>query len=80
MRDAGVGKGDGKAGDSVGEGQGAGPGGTHEGRHILEVDVSPAEFEKRRSGWRPPPPRYERGALAKYARLVGSASSGAVCD
>ncbi len=42
--DAGVGKGDGKAGDSVGEGQGTGPGGTHEGRHILEVDVSLEEL------------------------------------
>jgi uncharacterized sporulation protein YeaH/YhbH (DUF444 family) len=38
--DAGVGKGDGKPGDTVGEGSGLGPGGTHEGRHILEVDVS----------------------------------------
>jgi dihydroxy-acid dehydratase len=27
-----------------------------------------------------PPPRYTRGVLAKYARLVGSSSRGAVCD
>jgi hypothetical protein len=39
--DAGVGTGDGKAGDTVdGEGDGIGPGGTQEGRHILEVEVS----------------------------------------
>ena len=31
-------------------------------------------------GWEPLPPRYDRGVLAKYARLVGSASRGAVCD
>ena len=37
--DGGVGKGDGKPGDQVGEG-GEGPGGTHEGRHILEVEVT----------------------------------------
>ena len=39
--DAGVGAGDGKAGDTVdGEGDGLGPGGTQEGHHILEVEVS----------------------------------------
>ncbi len=37
--DAGVGKGDGKAGDTV-EGEGIGPGGDQEGRHILEVEVT----------------------------------------
>ena len=31
-------------------------------------------------GWQPLPPRYTRGVLAKYARLVQSASTGAVCD
>jgi dihydroxy-acid dehydratase len=35
-------------------------------------------LEKRRAGWRQPKPRYETGALAKYARLVSSASEGAV--
>ncbi len=38
--DAGVGQGDGKAGDALGDGEGLGPGGTQEGRHLLEVDVS----------------------------------------
>ena len=34
----------------------------------------------RRDGWEPLPPRYTRGVLAKYAKLVGSAAKGAVCD
>ena len=41
----------------------------------LDVD---AELEERRSEWQAPEPRYTWGALAKYARLVGSASEGAV--
>ena len=39
----------------------------------VEEDMGP-----RRSEWRPPEPRYVKGALAKYARLVSSASEGAV--
>jgi dihydroxy-acid dehydratase len=50
-----------------------------EGRR-LEIDVPEAELQRRRDGWRAPTPRYERGALAKYARLVSSASRGAVTD
>jgi dihydroxy-acid dehydratase len=46
----------------------------------LELDVSEQELERRRTSWSRPAPRYDRGALAKYARLVGSASTGAVCD
>jgi dihydroxy-acid dehydratase len=46
----------------------------------LDVLVDAAELEARRQGWRPLPPRYDRGVLAKYAKLVGSASRGAVCD
>ena len=34
----------------------------------------------RRAMWVPLPPTYTRGVLAKYAKLVGSASKGAVCD
>jgi dihydroxy-acid dehydratase len=44
----------------------------------LEVDVG--ELENRLRGWRPPPPRYTRGVLAKYAHTVTSASKGAVTD
>ncbi len=44
----------------------------------LDVLVDDAELAARREGWQPLPPRYNRGVLAKYARLVGSASHGAV--
>jgi dihydroxy-acid dehydratase len=45
----------------------------------LDVDVPESELENRLKEWTPPPPRYTTGALAKYARLVSSASNGAVC-
>jgi dihydroxy-acid dehydratase len=48
-------------------------------RRLLDLDVPEAELARRRGGWKAPQPRYERGALAKYARLVSSASGGAVC-
>jgi dihydroxy-acid dehydratase len=44
----------------------------------IDVGVDAAELERRRSDWTAPEPRYTRGALAKYAKLVGSASKGAV--
>lgn len=46
----------------------------------IDVDVSEEEMEKRRKAWTPPAPRVKRGTLAKYARLVGDASHGAVTD
>ncbi|HXL60072.1 MAG TPA: dihydroxy-acid dehydratase, partial [Mycobacterium sp.] len=45
----------------------------------LDVVVDPAEFEARKAGFEPPPPRYTTGVLAKYVKLVGSAAGGAVC-
>jgi dihydroxy-acid dehydratase len=45
----------------------------------LELLVDEAELDKRRADWRPLPPQYDRGVLAKYAKLVQSASHGAVC-
>jgi dihydroxy-acid dehydratase len=45
----------------------------------LDLEVDPAELDRRRQAWKPPEPRYARGALAKYARLVGGADRGAVC-
>ena len=44
----------------------------------IDLDVDPAELSRRRTGWRAPEPRYKTGALAKYAKLVASASEGAV--
>ena len=46
----------------------------------LDLLVDQAELELRRDGWKPKEPRYTRGFLGKYARLVGSAANGAVCD
>jgi dihydroxy-acid dehydratase len=46
----------------------------------IDVEVAEDELDTRRAGWKPKEPRYARGALAKYARLVSSASAGAVCD
>ena len=46
----------------------------------LDVDLPPAELEARRAAWVLPPKRPIHGVLAKYARLVGSASQGAVTD
>ena len=52
---------------------------------VIDADEPPArrrgrraELERRRAAWTAPEPRYTSGALAKYARLVGSASKGAV--
>ena len=46
----------------------------------VNVDISAAELRRRAKSWKPPKPKYKRGVLAKYARLVGSASKGAVTD
>ncbi|MBF6339961.1 dihydroxy-acid dehydratase [Nocardia abscessus] len=46
----------------------------------LDLLVDADELARRRDGWEPLPPRYTRGVLAKYTKLVGSASIGAVCD
>ena len=45
----------------------------------LDLLVDDATLAARRAKWQPLPPRYDRGVLAKYAKLVGSASQGAVC-
>jgi dihydroxy-acid dehydratase len=58
----------------------------HEGDEIvidaanrrIDLVVDDAELDERRAAWQPPAPRYVSGALAKYAKLVGSASKGAV--
>jgi dihydroxy-acid dehydratase len=44
----------------------------------LDVELSAEEIAARLAAWKPPPPRYTTGVLAKYARLVSSASVGAV--
>jgi dihydroxy-acid dehydratase len=49
-------------------------------RREISLHVSALELKRRRKGWRPPKPYARRGALAKYARQVSSASLGAVTD
>jgi dihydroxy-acid dehydratase len=44
----------------------------------IDVAIDEAELDRRRAEWSPPQPRYQNGALAKYAKLVSSASEGAV--
>ena len=46
----------------------------------VNVELSDAELKKRAKAWKAPKPRYTRGVLAKYAKLVSSASEGAVTD
>ncbi|MBI4308583.1 MAG: dihydroxy-acid dehydratase, partial [Chloroflexi bacterium] len=44
----------------------------------LDVELSDKELKARLKKWTPPAPRYTSGVMAKYARLVSSASEGAV--
>lgn len=47
---------------------------------LLQLNVSEAELASRRANWQPPQPRYTKGILGKYAKLVSSSSLGAVTD
>lgn len=49
-------------------------------KRIVDIDLDPAELEKRRSKWKQPPPAADRGILKKYAANVSSASLGCVTD
>ncbi|MGE4055745.1 MAG: dihydroxy-acid dehydratase, partial [Vicinamibacterales bacterium] len=48
------------------------------GARKLDVEHSAEEIASRLAGWQAPAPRYQTGVLAKYARLVSSAATGAV--
>jgi len=48
-------------------------------QRTINLEISAEEMNARRSAWRAPSPKYTRGVFAKYAKLVGSASRGAVC-
>jgi dihydroxy-acid dehydratase len=45
---------------------------------LLSAELSDVEIRSRKAAWKPPPASYTKGALAKYARLVSTASTGAV--
>jgi dihydroxy-acid dehydratase len=47
---------------------------------LLQINVSDEELAKRRAEWKAPEPRYKRGVLGKYAKVVSSSSKGAVTD
>jgi len=49
-------------------------------QRLLQLQVGDEELARRRARWTPPPPRYTRGVLAKFATLVSSASKGAITD
>ncbi len=49
-------------------------------KRTIDVELPLEEIEARLGAWEAPAPRYTRGVLAKYARVVGSASTGAVTD
>ena len=49
-------------------------------RLLIQLNVDEAEIAKRRAAWKAPAPRYTRGVLGKYFKLVGTASKGAVTD
>ncbi len=49
-------------------------------KRLIQVNVSARELAARRKKWKQPKPRYTRGLLAKYTRLVSTASRGAVTD
>ena len=49
-------------------------------KRLIQLNVSKAEFARRRAKWKQPKPRYTSGVLGKYAKLVGDASHGAVTD
>jgi dihydroxy-acid dehydratase len=49
-------------------------------QRLLQINVSDEELSRRRANWKPMPPRYTKGILAKYAKLVSSSSVGAVTD
>ncbi|MCC6868740.1 MAG: dihydroxy-acid dehydratase [Burkholderiales bacterium] len=49
-------------------------------RLLIQLNVDDAELARRRAAWKAPAPRYTRGLLAKYMRLVTTASKGAITD
>ena len=49
-------------------------------KHLIQLNVSAKKLAARRKKWKAPKPRYASGLLAKYMRLVSTASKGAVTD
>ena len=49
-------------------------------RLLIQLNVDDAELARRRANWKAPPPRYTKGLLAKYMKLVSPANRGAITD
>ncbi len=49
-------------------------------QRLIQLHVDDAELARRRAAWQPPAPRYTKGVLAKYMKLVSTASLGAITD
>jgi len=49
-------------------------------KRLIQLNVSATELAARRKKWKQPKPRYTRGLLAKYMKLVSTASKGAITD
>ncbi len=49
-------------------------------KRLIQLNVPAMELARRRKAWKAPKPRYTAGVLAKYIRLVSSASRGAITD
>jgi dihydroxy-acid dehydratase len=49
-------------------------------KRLIQLNVSQKEIAARRKKWKQPKPRYTRGLLAKYTKLVSTASLGAITD
>jgi dihydroxy-acid dehydratase len=49
-------------------------------KRLLQLNISEGELAQRRANWQAPNPRYTKGILGKYAKLVSSSSLGAVTD
>src|SRR3954467_2478823 len=49
-------------------------------KRLIQLNISARELAQRRKKWKPPKPRYTRGLLAKYMKLVSTASQGAITD
>ena len=49
-------------------------------KQLIEVDLSDEELEKRKKDWVKPRPKYKRGILSKYSKIVSTSSLGAVTD
>jgi dihydroxy-acid dehydratase len=49
-------------------------------KHLIQLNVSTKELAARRKKWKQPKPRYTKGLMAKYTKLVSTASKGAITD